>query len=203
MDRVADLSQVPANPANDDIASAFGLNPMMRALSALDMLYNPRVQARNPRPRYDGGPDGTQRARGRNVGEIGRSLQNKARALIGTITSPNPETDEMLARIIAAETAAAMRNNPDTNASDWYSKNVQTAIDAVAQLYPEVATDSRHRSAFALSLALTSQGIKVSRNPILVLPPTSFGVRTEGSRCLVKALHLVPCAVTSVWQTAL
>ena len=79
----------------------------------------------------------------RNVGEIGRSLQNKARALIGIITAPNPETDEMLARIIAAETAAAMQNNPDTNASDWYSKNVEAAVQSVANLYPEVATDPR------------------------------------------------------------
>ena len=174
MDRVADLSQVPANPANDGIASAFGLNPMMRALSALDMLYNPEYRPEIPDRDTTEGPDGTQRAQGRNVGEIGLSLQNKARALIGTITSPNPETDEMLARIIAAETAAAMRNNPDTNASDWYSKNVQAAIDAVAQLYPEVATDSRHRSAFALSLALTSQGIRVSRNSDIGLAAYEF-----------------------------
>ena len=48
MDRVADLSQVPANPANDGIASAFGLNPMMRALSALDMLYNPEYRPEIP-----------------------------------------------------------------------------------------------------------------------------------------------------------
>jgi hypothetical protein len=174
MDRVADLSQVPANPANDGIASRFGLNPMMRALSALDMLYNPDYKPEIPDRDTVEGPDGKLRAQGRNVGEIGRSLQNKARALIGTITSPNPETDEMLARIIAAETAAAMQNNPDTNASDWYSKNVQAAIDAVAQLYPEVATDSRHRSAFALSLALTSQGIRVSRNADIGLAAYEF-----------------------------
>ena len=174
LDRVADLSQVPANPANDSVANAFGLNPMMRALSALDMLYNPEYQPDIPDRDTSPGRDGKSRSRGRNVGEIGRSLQNKARALIGTITAPNPETDEMLARIIAAETAAAMQNNPDTNASDWYSKNVEAAVQAVAKLYPEVATDPRHRSAFALSLALTSQGIKVSRNADIGLAAYEF-----------------------------
>ena len=174
LDRVADLSQVPTNPANDSVANAFGLNPMMRALSALDMLYNPEYQPDIPDRDTSPGRDGKSRSRGRNVGEIGRSLQNKARALVGTITAPNPETDEMLARIIAAETAAAMRNNPDTNASDWYSKNVEAAVQAVAKFYPEVATDPRHRSAFALSLALTSQGIKVSRNADIGLAAYEF-----------------------------
>ena len=147
---------------------------MMRALSALDMLYNPEYRPDIPERDAAQGSDGRTRSRGRNVGEIGRSLQNKARALIGTITAPNPETDEMLARIIAAETAAAMQNNPDTNASDWYSKNVEAAVQSVANLYPEVATDPRHRSAFALSLALTSQGIKVSRNADIGLAAYEF-----------------------------
>ena len=104
----------------------------------------------------------------------------------------------MLARIIAAETAAAMRNNPDTNASDWYSKNVQAAIDAVAQLYPEVATDSRIGQHLRCHWHLHHKVSGCLATPILDLPPMSFGVRTEGSRCLVKALHLVRCAVTSV-----
>ena len=112
LDRVADLSQVPTNPANDSVANAFGLNPMMRALSALDMLYNPEYQPDIPDRDTSPGRDGKVSFAWQNLSErLGGPLQNKARALVGTITAPNPETDEMLARIIA-ETAAANAEQP-------------------------------------------------------------------------------------------
>ena len=42
------------------------------------------------------------------------------------------------------------------------------------RIYPEVASDPEHRSAFSLALAITSQGIKVSRNSQIGLSAYEF-----------------------------
>lgn len=175
LDRVQDLSQMDLNPANDRVSSLFGLTEAMRRLSSLDILYNPQFNPALPEKDEKAGRDGKKRDKGRNVSEAARMLHNRALAVLNEpITGPNPETDEIIARTMAAEIVAARENNPDTNATDWYTQSVQAAIQAVAQIHPEVATDPEHRSAFSLALALTSQGIVVDRNSRLGLRAYEF-----------------------------
>jgi hypothetical protein len=176
LDRVPDLTQSQPSPANDDIVNQLGLSPRERALSALDILYNPDFKDELPQKDTEEGRDGRKRAKGRSIAEIGYGLQNKALAILGgqKITESNPETDQMLARVIASEVMAALKNNPETSAADWYTSSVERAVNAVAQLYPEVATDPDHRSAFAAALAITSQKIIVDRNSQLGLATYEF-----------------------------
>lgn len=175
LDRVQDLSQMDLAPENDRVSSLFGLTDAMRRLSSLDILYNTRFNPALPDKDEKAGRDGKKRGTGRNVSEAARMLHNRALAVLNEpITSPNPETDEIIARTMAAEIVAARENNPDTNATDWYTQSVQAAIQAVAQIHPEVATDPEHRSAFSLALALTSQGIVVDRNSRLGLRAYEF-----------------------------
>ena len=175
LNRVADISQVQPNPENDSIAQTFDLDPRARALSALDILYNRGFDPQIPERDAEAGADGIKRPKGRNVNEAGLMLHNKALAILGRpIVSPDPDTDRMLAQIIAAEAAAAMRANPEGSALDWYTTSVERAIDEVAKIYPEVRTDPEHRNAFAIALALTSQGIKVDRNSAIGLGTYEF-----------------------------
>ena len=175
LNRVADISQVRPNPENDSVAQTFGLDPRARALSALDILYNRGFDPQIPERDTEAGDDGKKRPKGRNVNEAGLMLHNKALAILGRpILSPDPDTDRMLAQVIAAEAAAAMRANPDGSALDWYTTSVERAIDEVAKIYPEVRTDPEHRNAFAIALALTSQGIKVDRNSAIGLGTYEF-----------------------------
>ena len=176
LDRVPDLTQSQPSPANNDIVNQLVLSPRERALSALDILYNPDFKDELPQKDTEEGRDGRKRAKGRSIAEVGYGLQNKALAILGgqKITESNPETDQMLARVIASEVMAALKNNPEASAADWYTSSVERAIDAVAQLYPEVATDPEHRSAFAAALAITSQKIVVDRNSQLGLATYEF-----------------------------
>jgi hypothetical protein len=175
LDRVQDLSQMDLAPENDNVSRLFGLTKAMRRLSSLDILYNNRFNPVLPEKDEKAGRDGKKRGKGRNVSEAARMLHNRALAVLDApITGPNPETDEIIARTMAAEIVAARENNPDTNATDWYTRSVEAAIQAVAKLHPEVATDPEHRSAFSLALALTSQGIVVDRNSRLGLRAYEF-----------------------------
>ena len=175
-ERVPDLSQVTPNRANNQVANTLGLTDRERALSSLDVLYNPDFSVTVPERDIGGpGPDGFERTAGSNINEVARALQNRALSIIGqAITKSNPETDEMLAKIMAAETVAAMQNNPDTNAANWYTENIKRAIASVSKLYPEIATNREHRSAFSVALAITSQGIKVDRNSAIGLGAYEF-----------------------------
>lgn len=175
LDRVPDLTQVQPNKQNDRIADSVGLTDRERALSALDILYNPEFAVDIPERDTEVQGDGKKRPKGRLVSEVGLGLHRKALALLGKpITQSSPETDESISKIMAAEVIAAMQNNPDTNASDWYTRSVERAIDAVAQMYPEIRSDSEHRSAFSTALAITSQGITVDRNSALGLGAYEF-----------------------------
>lgn len=178
LDRVQDLNDVaPMNRNNNAIADQFGFDEGMRKRSSMDVLYNPNFDPQLPDADNAKGKDGKKRTAGRNVSEAGRMLHNRSLSVLEeplNYTNRTPESDEKLSRILAAETVAARQNNPENNATNWYTANIQAAIDSVAEMYPEVATDREHRSAFSLALAITSQGIVVSRNSRLGLAAYEF-----------------------------
>ena len=62
-----------------------------------------------------------------------------------------------MARILAAETVAAMQNNPDTNAQNWYTENIRNAIESVSQIYQRllVTQNTGRHSLFSFSYNIT------------------------------------------------
>jgi GNAT superfamily N-acetyltransferase len=132
-------------------ASGFDLNtltPSERGRSAIEILRGPDA------------PKGS-----RTVTEVAKALQERARADgLGKWTTANrtPEIDEALARIIAAEVVEELGNS--RNASDWYSREMQKALNAAALIHPELQSDPIARMVFNLALAITSQGVVVSDN---------------------------------------
>lgn len=75
------------------------------------------------------------------------------------------QTDEDKAVVsdqIANEIAHALRNG--TTSVDWYKKSIDAALQNVAEIYPEVATDPIARSAFVFGMAITSAGASVAEN---------------------------------------
>jgi len=175
IDRVQDISNIALSQENDAVSNRFNLDEGMRRLSSIDILYNKTFNPELPEKDKAVGRDGKKRDAGRNIAEAARMLHNRALEILNEpITSSNPETDEMIARVMAAEIVAARENNPDTSAADWYTRSVDAAIAEVSKLYPEISSDPEHRSAFSLALAITSQGIVVDRNSKLGLGAYEF-----------------------------
>ena len=124
LDRVQDISQSPMQDVNNEVAERFGLDEGMRRRSSLDILYGD-FDPQLPKADKEAGRDSIKRGRGRNVSEAARMLRNRSVGVMEnpvTLDNRSPEEDEKMARILAAETVAAMQNNPDTNAQNWYKK---------------------------------------------------------------------------------
>jgi hypothetical protein len=160
MQRIADHGAVvpmgsiegPASGAGG--RSAVELTERERALTALDLLDD-KTQAREPRSQ--------------SVGDIAAELHTRGRKALralrikgGKIEGPDPRTDELLSRAMAAEIEAAMRRNPA--AANWYTERIEAAMRIAAAIHPELATDPNARTAFTAALAITSQGETVPSN---------------------------------------
>lgn len=107
----------------------------------------------------------------RSTWDIAKELHTRAQDRLkelgvpeGVLTHKNrtPETDAMLARIIAHETEQAMGRSG--HAGTWYTDSVREALDTASTIYPEIATDPHARFGFIAAKAITSQGEKVPAN---------------------------------------
>jgi hypothetical protein len=113
--------------------------------------------------------------RSRKTQDIARELMVRGqKALIamgiptGRITGPNPQTDRMLARVIAAEAIRAF--NERGAATDWYTSSFKEALAIAEVIHPELKDDPHQLFAFTATLAITSQGEKVQNNANLTDP---------------------------------
>lgn len=85
----------------------------------------------------------------------------------GRITGPNPQTDEMLSRIIAHEISQNIVNSKsERSAGSWYTGNVEDAMAIAKMLHPEMEENPFLEHAYKLALAVTSQGEKVWPNNV-------------------------------------
>ena len=109
------------------------------------------------------GPDAKKGSR--TVTEVAKALQERARADgrgKWTVENRTPQIDDDIATIIAAEAMEELGNS--RNAADWYSREMQKALNVAALIHPELAHDPVARMVFNLALAITSQGVVVSDN---------------------------------------
>jgi len=124
------------------------LTPSQRVRSAIEILR---------------GPDAKKGSK--TVTEVAKALQERSRSDgRGKFTTANrtPDIDDELGSIIAAEAVEELGNS--RNASDWYSREMQKALNAAALIHPELKSDPIARMVFNLALAITSQGVVVSDN---------------------------------------
>ena len=173
-----DKSKFPDNSENDFTASEkmFDLSENERRLSGIDIL-NPTYE---PPPR-------TKQADKMLVSEAGNSYTNLSDQLLEEkIISPTQEKDGLIAKLMAAFAYTAHLRSKKKNqqsALDWYTKSVKAAMKKVGEIYPEVDEnsdryDKRHRSALALAIAVSSQGMKVLRNAKIGLPVYEYWRKT-------------------------
>lgn len=69
---------------------------------------------------------------------------------------------EQAARLMTAEALAAIRGAG--NAVEWYDKTISKTIGRMSTRFPELRTDPDARTAFLLTMAITSQGLNVENN---------------------------------------
>jgi hypothetical protein len=138
-------------------------HPQEKALNVNEILHPDN-------PAIDPATGEAYKSRSRNVTEIASDLHDRSQAALkdlgiksGQITGPNPVTDELIARSMAAEAKAAL-SRPGANASDWYTGRINEGMGAASAMYPEIAIDPNARTAFQAALAVTSQGETVPSN---------------------------------------
>ena len=121
---------------------------------------------------------GTQKKRGSlNKGRVGDQLAQRAQSWIkekfgfedGKITreraEKNPEINDLLATCIAEEVKDELAAKGKMSAQNWYREKFDQAIHVAALVHPELLSgDQKYRTAFAVAMAITSQGQKVDAN---------------------------------------
>lgn len=73
-----------------------------------------------------------------------------------------PADQEIAARLIAAETLAAIRSSG--NALQWYDETIARTLAMIAVKYPELQNNRNSQMLFRLAMAITSQGLDVESN---------------------------------------
>ena len=95
-----------------------------------------------------------------------KSLEAQEREGIDLSTLEDANIDR-LADFVVADAIEAIKDNQ--NAIGWYDRTVTNALDTVAELHPEIATDPAAKLQFIWATAVTSNGLKVDKNFDLAL----------------------------------
>ena len=114
----------------------------------------------------------------KTVSDVSQYLLQQSLLDLGEpLTGPSPEGDEKIAKMMAAEVAAAVVR-PGSNSVHWYSDAIERAIAIASVLHPEIGSDaaaaavpgSRFKTAdearivFFAATAITSQNVVVRDN---------------------------------------
>jgi hypothetical protein len=97
------------------------------------------------------------------IPEAVRFLEDRRRASgLRLLDISNLQDQDTLAKLIAAETLAAIRSSG--NALEWYDETIAKTLAMAAVKYPELASDVNAQMVFRLAMAITSQGLNVENN---------------------------------------
>ena len=112
-----------------------------------------------------------------NKGRVGDQLAARAQSWIkekfgfedGKLTreraEKNPEINDLLATAISEEVKDELAAKGKLSAQNWYREKFDQAIHVAALVHPELLSgDQKYRTAFAVAMAITSQGQKVDAN---------------------------------------
>lgn len=97
------------------------------------------------------------------VPEIALHLEERAQGVLGrTLDLADAKDRELLGATIAAEAYEAYKRAG--NAKEWYDRTITKLLSYAALKHPELATDPNARTAYMISLAITSQSQDVVAN---------------------------------------
>lgn len=82
----------------------------------------------------------------------------------GKIEGPDPKTDELLSKAIAAEVTSDIEREKKGGSRSWYSGKIREAMSIAALIHPEIATSKNAAMALKAAIAITSQGETVPSN---------------------------------------
>ena len=85
-----------------------------------------------------------------------------AKAAKVDLTEFTEAVEQYLVRVALADAVTALETNP--NAVGWYNEKVTKALRIVSLIHPEINTDPQAKFAFTWALAVTSNGLKVTKN---------------------------------------
>ena len=96
--------------------------------------------------------------------QVAGYLQRRTLERLGVPRDITREEDrEAIAEDLSRE-AVYEYENVQESAVEWYNETIDKTIEMLGELYPEIKTDSNARTAFLLSLAITSQNMAVPDN---------------------------------------
>jgi hypothetical protein len=97
------------------------------------------------------------------IPEVVKFLEDRRRASgLRLLDIANPEDQDTVAKLMAAETLAAIRSAG--NALEWYDETIARTLAMAAVKYPELQSDRNAQMIFRLAMAITSQGLNVENN---------------------------------------
>ena len=134
-----------------DVARSFKLSDAEYNASALPMMTGLTKDRTFQAPRIGGVPEVVQWLDAR-----------RAESGLPILDIKKPEDRETLAKLLAAEAVAAIRNAG--NAVEWYDETVAKTLRIMAVKYPELNTDPAARNAFLIAVAISSQTMNVEAN---------------------------------------
>ena len=134
-----------------DVAKSFKLSDAEYNASALPMMTGLTKDRTFQAPRIGGVPEVVQWLDAR-----------RAESGLPILDIKKPEDRETLAKLLAAEAVAAIRNAG--NAVEWYDETVAKTLRIMAVKYPELNTDPAARNAFLMAVAISSQTMNVEAN---------------------------------------
>jgi hypothetical protein len=104
---------------------------------------------------------------GRNVTrKIGEALEARQREKYGMIDQKDnsPEAKKKISNWMVDEVKYFIDLMGDKSGKGWYGELYQKALDSMAKIFPEMATDQNARDLFTMLVAITSDGQKVMSN---------------------------------------
>lgn len=157
-DTIGEGMSMPAQSRAEDprtnftkkISEEFGLTEAELGATSIPLLY----------------PNGKLERKSRKIGgltDVAKFFERRSRESLGrSLEITDPQDQERIARMMAAETVAAARDQSE--AKEWYDAAINRTLSYASVKFPELQTDPNARMAYTLSLAVTSQGMNVLDN---------------------------------------
>lgn len=128
-----------------------------------------------PEPRISAVPtlydDEVKPVKGAGLRGTAFALQDRAREVWGGKPLKGPsDNDETLAQTLASEAEQAILHTEEKqergkrNARNWYTQNIENALNIASEVHPELKADPKARIPFTLAMAITSQDMDVMSN---------------------------------------
>lgn len=144
-------ANLPDPKIGERIAKKLGLTPQELAATSLPLATGKGKGDAFSLPAVGGLPS--------TVAELTR---RRTESGLPELDTSKPEDQAILAKLMAAETLAAI--NAEGSAVEWYDATINRMLAMASVKYPELERDQEARNSFIVAMAITSQGLNVENN---------------------------------------